>query len=372
MFHAHITRILLVTHSLHITFIKRSLTLFAITAIIVLPSIVFSSCTGQDEGAAGLTGADDKKNGVPVEVLTIEPRDFIEYGRYYGEIRAVHEAVLITPAGGQVYSIDVQVGDTVSRGQSLATIDPGKAEAALETAVLSEEIARESYERQKRFFEAGNTAQVQVDQAHLAWMQSKAALLDARDRRDGAFCISPLEGIVAAKHIELYESVRPGSATFTVADMSQMKVTVGIPESDIRELTGITGAEVHVAAYPDTVWQGEIISIDRVRSERSLTYDIEIIVDNSEGLLFSGSTAAVSLKLQELEDQIVVPVRTVLTRGEENFVMIVNDMKAHRIPVKTGPSNDTEIVITDGIIAGAKLIIEGVNKVSDGTHVRID
>jgi RND family efflux transporter MFP subunit len=347
--------------------IKRSLTLFAIVAITVL-----SSCTEQDEGASSSPGADDNKNGVAVGVLTIEPRDFIEYGRYYGEMRAVHEAKLITPAGGQVYSIDVQVGDAVSRGQSLAKIDPGKAEVALETAVLSEEIARESYERQKRFFEAGNTAQVQVDQAHLAWMQSKSALLDAKDRRDGAFCISPLDGIVAAEHIDLYESLRPGAVTFTVADMSEMKVTVGIPESDVRELPGITGAEVYVTAYPDKVWQGEITSVERVRSERSLTYDIEIVIDNSEGLLFSGSTAAVTVKLQELEDQIVVPARTVLTRGEDNFVMIVNDMKAHRVPVKTGPSNDTEIVITEGITSGTKVIIEGINKVSDGTHVRID
>lgn len=367
MFHAHIPRILLMARFPYITFIKRSFTLFAVVAIIVL-----SSCTEQEEGAAGPPGASEKKNGVSVEVLTIEPRDFIEYGRYYGEIRAIHEAELITPAGGQVYSVDVQVGDAVSRGQSLAKIDPGKADAALETAVLSEQISRESYERQKRFFEAGNTAQVQVDQAHLAWMQSKAALLDAKDRRDGAFCISPLDGVVAAKHIEVYETLQPGTVTFTVADMSQMKVTVGIPESDIRELTGITGAEVYVAGYPDKVWQGEITSVDRVRSERSLTYDIEIVVDNSEGLLFSGSTAEVSLKLQELEDRIVVPARTVITSGDENFIMIVNDMEAHRVPVQTGPSNDTEIVITDGIEAGTKVIIGGTNKVSDGTHVRID
>jgi RND family efflux transporter MFP subunit len=303
--------------------------------------------------------------------MTVEPQTFVDYGEYYGEIKAVREARLVAALGGRVNRINVEVGEPVRAGQSLARIDAEKADSQYKTARLNEQIAREAFQREQRFLDIGNSSPVRVDNAHLAWLQARTQLLEAEKARDGAFAVSPLDGIVVAKHIDLYDELAPGSPTFTVADTSQMKVTVGVPESDMADIRELGEAEVRVTSMPGRVWEGRPSSIARKRSDRSLTFEVEILVDNPDGALLSGSTANVRLALRELPDRIVVPSHTVQTRGAESYVVIANSTTARRVPVDIGPSSDTHTVITDGLEAGDKVIIEGINQVGDGSTVRI-
>jgi RND family efflux transporter MFP subunit len=321
-------------------------------------------------GSAGDT-AEETPQAIPVRALTIEPQRFVDYGEYYGEVRAVREARLVSALGGRVNAINAAVGEPVAEGESLARIDADTATSRYETARLSEEIAREAYEREQRFLEIGNTSPVAVDNAHLAWLQARTELLDAEKARDGALAVSPLDGIVVAKHIDLYDELAPGSPTFTVADTSQMKVTVGVPESDMTAIRELGQAQVRVASMPGRVWDGRPLSVSRKRSERSLTFEVEILVDNPDGALLSGSTASVRLPLRELPDQIVVPSHVVQTRGTESYVMVANSTTARRIPVTMGPSSDTHTVISSGLAAGDQIIVEGINQVGDGSTVRI-
>jgi RND family efflux transporter MFP subunit len=322
-------------------------------------------------GGASEPAASEETQSVPVRVERVQPQTFVEYGEYYGEIRAVREARLVSATGGRVTDINASVGDTVETGQSLARVDAEQAVSRYETARLSERIAREAYEREQRFLEVGNSSPVAVDNAHLAWLDARSRLLDAEKARDGALAISPLDGTVVAKHIDLYDELTPGAPTFTVADTSQMKITVGVPESDMAAIRELGSAEVRLSSMPGRVWTGRPASVSRKRSERSLTFEVEILVENPDGALLSGSTANVRLALREMPDEVVVPSHVVQTRGTESFVMIANSTTARRVPVTIGPSSDTHTVITSGLGPGDELITEGINQVGDGSTVRI-
>jgi len=321
-------------------------------------------------GGTPQSGSEEAQS-VPVRALSVQPETFIEYGEYYGEIRAVREARLISALGGRVDGINASVGDDVSTGQSLARIDADTAISRYETARLSEEIAREAYEREQRFLEVGNSSPVAVDNAHLAWLQARTQLLDAEKAREGALAVSPLDGTVVAKHIDLFDELAPGSPTFTVADTSQMIVKVGVPESDMTEIRELGSAEVRLSSIPGRVWTGRPRSVSQKRSDRSLTFEVEIIVDNPDGALLSGATANVRLALRELPGEIVVPSHVVQTRGTESYVMVANSDTARRVPVTIGPSSDTETVVRNGLSAGDQVIVEGINQIGDGSTVRI-
>ena len=328
--------------------------------------LLIAGCGGQSQDSQA-----EKEQSVPVRVTTVAPESFVEFGEYYGEVEAVREARLVSALGGTVSDILVSVGETVEAGQSLARIDAGKAISQYETARLNEQIAREAYEREQRFLDMGNSSPVAVDNAHLRWLQARTQLLDARKARDGALAVSPLDGLVVAKHIDLYDELPPGSPTFTVADTSQMKVTVGVPESDMTNVRELKSAEVRVSSIPDRIWEGRPNSIARKRSERSLTFEVEILVDNPDGALLSGTTATVRLALREMPDEIVVPSHVVQTRGTESYVMVANSTTARRVPVTVGPSSETHTVIRAGLSAGDQLITEGINQIGDGSTVRI-
>ncbi|MFP4373140.1 MAG: efflux RND transporter periplasmic adaptor subunit [Spirochaetaceae bacterium] len=337
-----------------------------VAAGILLLASGLAGCGGSSEPEAS-----QETQAVPVRTETVEPRTFVEYGEYYGEVRAAREARLVSVAGGRVTEITASVGDSVETGRSLARVDAGQVVSRYETARESERIARKAYEREQRFLEVGNSSPVAVDNAHLAWLEARSRLLDAEKARDGALAVSPLDGMVVAKHIDLYDELPPGAPTFTVADTAQMKVTVGVPESDMAAIGEPGNAEVRLSSVPGRVWTGRPAGVSRKRSDHSLTFDVEILVDNPDGALLSGSTANVRLALREMPDAVVVPSHVVQTRRTESFVMVANSTTARRVAVTIGPSSDTHTVIASGLEPGDQLITEGINQVGDGSTVRI-
>jgi len=336
--------------------------------VILAAGLLISACgNGTEETATAAASSP----AVPVRVLTVRPQNFVEYGEYYGDVKPVKEATIQTVAGGRVDAVLAAPGDRVKAGQSLAHIEAERARSLYETAVLSEQIARRDYETKKKLQSNGNASDMAVDQSHLAWLQAKTAMIDAQKALDGALAVSPLDGVVVARYIEPYDELRPGQLTFTVADLSEMKVTVGVPEADIAGVGTLHSAEVRLAAIPDRVWNGTPVSLAKQRSAGTLAFEIQVVVDNREGLLLSGTTARVRLGLRELQGQIVIPTSAIRSEGDLTYVMIANSTTARRVAVATGPTDLTHSVITRGLSEGDSLIIEGINQVRDGDPVEI-
>ncbi|MFP4329628.1 MAG: efflux RND transporter periplasmic adaptor subunit [Alkalispirochaetaceae bacterium] len=339
-------------------------------AVVVLLSlaVVLSGCSREESP----TTSETEERRVPVEVLRVVERPFTVYGDYYGEVTGINEVELITVAGGRVNAIDVEVGDQVSAGDSLARIDGEKALRQYETALFNERLALEDFERQRRFLDEGNSFQLAVDQAELALLRSRTALLDAERVREGALAITPIDGTVVTRDIDLFEEVAPGESTFMVSDLSRMKVRLGVPEDDIAGIRNIDGeAEVRFTAFPGRVWDGEVVSFARRRSEGTLTFQVEVHVENPEGLLLSGTTARVRLPLRTIEQSVVVPSSSLVTRGDGAYLVVADGELARLRPVVLGPSDERETVILEGVQPGEQIVVRGINQVDDGTPIRV-
>lgn len=352
---------------------QRSAGALAAAGILVVTAtlLALSGCTRGNVSASEVQRAAEEAERLLVRTIQVEQSDFSEYGRYFGEVRSITQATLVATAGGTVQQLNAGPGDRVRRGQSLARVDADRLTAAWETAVLAERLAEEAYQRERNFQDQGITSQQRVDQAHLEWLRSRSARIDAGTARQGALAISPLDGVVTARHVELYRELAPGTPTFSVADLSRMKVRVGVPESDISGVHQLGSAEVRVASFPDRVWQGEIASVARRRSERGLTFEVEVEIDNSDGLLLDGQTARVELELRTWPDVVQVPTRAIVNRGTQALVYVASNETVQRRPVELGPSDGSRTVITSGLQAGELLVVEGMNRLTDGAGVRV-
>lgn len=320
-------------------------------------------------------GSEEQKNELKDEIsISVAPAvagDFIQYGSYYGEVSAFRTATLIATGGGQVTSIKVKEGDRVRSGKSLASIDAGRAQASLDLAVLNEKVAKEQYERTQKQFAKENVSKVMLDNSHIAWLNSKKTLVDTQKMWRGALAIPPMNGIVTARHIELNDELAPGSPTFTVAQTHKLKIIVGIPESEIVGVSEGNSAEVTFAIYPNRVWHGTITRLSRQVSVGKRTFFAEITIDNEDQLLSPGLTAKTVIVREQLQDKITVPTEIIVTRGNDNFVMIMVDGKAVKRAVTLSSSDELRTVIETGIDVGDTLIIEGSQMVTDGTPVKV-
>ncbi len=308
---------------------------------------------------------------VAVQVLTVQPGDFVEYGEYYGQTGGWTEKTLVSPAGGSVEAIYVKEGDAVAKGQALGSIEAEKLRTTYEVARLNERMARENHTRQQQFYADGNASRLAVDQAELAWLNSKSALLEAEKVLEGALCITPIDGIVLSRFVELHQELPPGSRTFTVARLDRVRILIGIPEQEISGIAAGNEAEVSFAMQPGRVYRGRLERIGREVSSQTLTFQAEVLVDNLDRSILSGITAKVRLKRHSLKNQIAVPSAAILTSGEETYVMVEQGSRALKVPVVAGPTDNSRTVILQGLAAGSRLITEGNHLVRDGSEVRV-
>ena len=332
--------------------------------------ILFGAC--QNSSEAEKPEQEEKKiKVVPIDTVLLEATDFVEFREYYGKVSGIAEATLITAIGGHVEAIGADIGDSVTAGQSLGEIDAQKTKMGFEVAELNEKIARENYERAETLFKGGNTSRLSVDEKHLAWLNSKNSLIDAKRADESARCISPIAGVVVSRFIELHQEMLPGSPTFSIAQIGQLKITIGIPEMDMAGIRIGTQAEVTFSMHPGLVRKGRLKRLARQVSPGTLTFMAEIHISNPNLLVLPGVTALVKLVRKTHADKIVVPTESILAGSDGTYVMIEQDGLAHKLSVLTGPSSATHTVILDGLDEGSQLIVGGNHLVSEGTQVTV-
>ena len=336
---------------------------------VCLTFLVLSGCSKKENS----DGSDSEtvQDTIPVSVLTLEEQDFLEYGEYYGNVQGINEAKIICYAGGSVEKIFVKEGAYVKKGSSLARVDADRIAAGYETATLNEKIALDNHERLKRHLETGNASQVAVDQAHLGWLNSKTKRIEAEKARKGASCTTPIGGIVTSRFIDLHQELPPGTPAFTITQLHKVKVTFGIPESEIDGVKEGNEAEVTFSIFPGRTWKGKVYRLTREASRMSKTFQAILHIENSDRKIKPGLTAYVKLLLKKMESRIVVPTGAILLEGENNYVMVMEKNRAVRYDVETGETNNNQTVISKGLPSGSALIVKGHHIVSGGTSVKV-
>lgn len=337
--------------------------------LLIFIAAVLGGCSRSEEDSQTEQAADEHR--IIVSAETVQTGTFVVYGEYIGEANGILDVKLDVINDGKVAKVFAHEGDFVQAGQSLAEIDPEKAAKKYQTSVLDEKLARETYEREKRFLEEGNSFQLKVDQAHLIWLQAQSDLIEARDERDASFAITPISGTVIIRHIDPYDNLKAGDPTFEIADLSRIRISVDVPEADIAGVRELEEAEVVFSAYPDRVFVGRPTEFARGRTQQTLSYQVSIVVDNPDTMILSGQTARVKLVLRQFPNSISVPSRAVLIRSDGNYVFVIREDIAHEVQVQTGAVSNTRTLIESGLSADDTIVVDGFNRLADGELIEI-
>ena len=182
---------------------------------------------------------------------------------------------------------------------------------------------------------------------------------------------APISGIVGIFTVNVGDVVRPDRPIGIVGKTQRVRVKINIPDKEYPLILGAKKARIYVDAYPDTVFEGIIKKRAKFANPYTAAIPLDIIIDNSKGLLIPGMFAEVHLVRKTEKDVIVVPIDVVLGRLKDRYVYIVKDGVAKKVPVRIGIVGDNEIEITDGVVEGDSLIIVGQKVVMDGDMVTV-
>ena len=291
-----------------------------------------------------------------VPTVRIESRALVPVVAAEATVEAVRQSTLAAQMPGRILSLAVDAGDRISKGQVLVRIDPAEAAAAVaaaEAGIAQAQTAlanaRTEYARARSLVERKFLSQSALDGARTHFEAAEAQLRAARAQREQVVTVrgyaevaSPLDGLVAARHIEAGEMAQPGRNLLTVYDPAQMRAVVDLAPQRLAELgSGPLRASVELPASGRTI---EAVAVTVLPAADARTHTVRVRVDLPAGTAdvlpgsfarvhFQGAPAAASAGASVsaaassagesatsaaagAASPIVIPAAAVLRRGE--------------------------------------------------------
>ncbi len=240
-------------------------------------------------------------------------------------------------------------------------------------------IARSELDTSETNYE---TAKAQVSASKAQVSQAEAALKNAETNLRYTRILSPVDGIVISRNVDVGQTVAATFQTptlFTIAqDLTKMQIDTNVDEADIGKIKAGQDVEFTVDAYPDITFKGRVsqVRIAPIIVQNVVTYDVVIRVDNPEIKLKPGMTANVSIIVAGKNNVLKIHNAALRFRPPETGkpsvfkgtgVWTLKNGKPRRIEVTTGISdgNYTEIVSGE-LKEGQEIIVESITKAKGG------
>lgn len=351
----------------------------ALTATVAL-ALLGTRFLGSGEGGAP-----------PLHTVTVERGDVSRRVVAQGTLEPVRTVTVGSQVSGILDEVRVDFNSRVEEGQVLARIDPStfeaavrSAEAELEAAESSLELARLQWQRIQMLRENRVVPVAELDQATATLRQAEAQLtvrshaLDRAQRElDRCTIHSPTDGIVISRNVDVGQTVAASLSApelFRIAtDLSTMRIHAMVSEADIGAVSEGQAARFAVDAHRDRTFEGEVVQVRNAPLVESnvVHYETIISVDNREGLLKPGMTAEVDIVTAEVSGAVRVRNTALRARlpdailptepeGDDNGgsrVWILRGGELVAGSVRTGLSDDLYTEILAGVEPGDTLAV---------------
>lgn len=364
---------------------KKKLAILLISGLIIIVSVM-----------AGIFSGSKKTQ---FKTVKVQRGDISETVRATGNLNPVTTILVGTRVSGTLVALYADYNSRVKKGQLIAQIDPTpfenelkQAEAELYNArsnLFKAEVtlkdAERTFKRKQELFKrdliarselddaetAYNTARAQYEIAVAQVKKAEAGVLQAKTNLGYTKIVSPVDGVVIAKNVEVGQTVAASFQTptlFTIApDLTKMQVDTNVDEADISKIRIGMEATFTVDAYHDRKFKGVVaqIRLSPTVIQNVVTYDVVIAVDNSHLLLRPGMTANVTFVTRERKKVVKIPNAALrfkmpeVSPSKEQGIWILRHGKPVRVKVKTGISDGEWIEIVEGDIKeGDEVIVE--------------
>ncbi len=298
---------------------------------------------------------------------------------------------------GTIERMLVDIGDAVTMGQTIATIDRREVDAQADAAIATVSVGKAALEnaeaalanavlehdRAKNLFEKGALPRQRLDGAQTAHRsavaqrdlaaanlaQADAALRRAREVQRNATITSPVTGYVVERNYDA--GAIPGDLpVVVVADMRQMKLEAGVSELEAGRLRVGLKAHVSVQAKPGQTFAGQLAAIAPEVDQRNRHFKIDVRVPNSNRALLSGMSATARIVEATVADAVLVPKEAVMTKDGKRVVQKIVGDAISTVVVTEGLSDGTRVQIVTGLAAGDIVMADARRQIPAGSKVR--
>jgi membrane fusion protein (multidrug efflux system) len=306
-----------------------------------------------------------------VITLTVKPVQLEERLNLPATVESFENLWVKSEASGQVTNILVQEGQIVQKGQVLMELDSRDYMTNLERIEANYRLVTIEYKRITELFNRNIVAASEVDRLEAQLKDLEAQLNAAKLALERTRITAPITGRLNEIEAKIGDWMSIDKPLAQILQIGEVKVTVGIPESDVSAVTDLKEADIIIEALDKLRLKGRKLFLSRQPSDMARLYNLELVVDNPDGRILPGMFARVEIVKKRFEDTLAVPLYAVISQNNENFVYLEKDNKAEKRPVELGILEGWMIQVKSGLEVGDNVIIVGHRQVDEGQTVQV-
>ncbi len=281
-----------------------------------------------------------------------------------------------SPVLGRATKLHVQIGDKVSVGQTLMTVDSpdlGSAIADYRKATADLDLKRKAFERSKMLFDGGVIANKDFESSEADMVQAQAEATRAKGKLRNlsvdnnmsgseSFTLkAPMSGVIVDRQINVGNEVRPDAPNplFIITNPQHLWATIDLPERDLGKVSIGQLISIQVDAYPTETFTGKILSIGTMIDPVSRRVQVRCSIDSKDKLK-PEMYARITPLNNHNQKVIRLPTSALITEGLYNYVFVETSsghLKKRRISLDI--QEHDYVTVKSGLAAGDKVVTVG-------------
>jgi len=342
-------------------------------AVICAAWAIYATQHKQPAAGAGPAGGGAGQRGAAPAFVALAPVRIERVSQKLealGNARANESVDVSSKTSNIVTAIRFRDGERVRLGQVLVQLDDAQARAAVAEADAAVTDSQAQFNRSRELLSTQVLSKSQYEQLEATLKADRARLAAATARLEDTVIRAPFSGRVGLRRVSVGSLISPGAVITTLDDTSVIKLDFAVPENFVASLREGLSVRASAPAFPGRSFSGKVASIDSRVDMTTRSVMVRALLTNEDGALKPGMFLNVSLANDERE-ALVIPEEALSPEAERQYVFVVADGKAERREVRIGGRRPGSVEVVTGLVAGEQVVVEGTQKVRDGSAVRV-
>jgi len=314
-----------------------------------------------------------------ITTFTAKSEVFNHYLELQGNVKTKQNILIYPEMPGILQKILVTEGQRVSKGQLLAIIDDGGLSNQVAQVEATSQLAKTTFERQKRLWEQKIGSEIQFLQTKTNYEAQKNTLKQLKSQQSKASIKAPFSGVIdnILKEPGIVIAPGQGSEVFRIVNLKNMYVEAEVPEKYIESITKNKDVKVEFSVLGESL-KSKVRQVGSFINPNNRSFKIEVPVTNKNGNIKPNLTAKLQINDYTDLEAILIPQSIISENANgEQYIYVVKNKKsnneavAERLIIETGKTQGDLIEVTKNLDANAEIIMEGARSVNNGQVVKV-
>ena len=346
---------------------KRVITV-GIICIVIISLTVFQLMKNKNKIAKEIY-VHDTSTPILVEDGRAEVHTFDSQFSFLGTFEPNRTNLIGSEGQGKIISLNVQEGQLINQGAILLQLDNEMLQFQLENLDVSIESQSNDLERLTVLAKSEAVPAVQLEKAKLALKSTQIQRKQVLKQLSGNVLKAPFSGFITKKLVDLGSVVGIGTPVFEITDISQLKLTVSVPERDIQNFVLNQQVSVKVDIFPGKDFSGKV-SLIGIQADKMHNFKVQVLVANTNKELRSGMFATTSLLSSNSITGLSVPRKALVGSTKNPAVYLIKNGKAMLTYFTAGTSDGDYIEVVNGLTKDDRIILRGQVNLTAGSPVK--